>query len=440
MASITGLQIRQELAKWDIIQLLGTATSTAGAAGYLVDATRLDAITLPSTQYDGCWVRLLGGTDGDPDGFVGRVDYLDPSNGRLYLDPAPASAIVSGTTYEVYAPGVDSDDIDRCRDKALTSVCSQWARQPITEVINGDYEDSIGASNWTGTNATLAKQSLAFPQEWVRNTLRVTNSSDNGRASSQSIYCRPGQEFYLYVPVSARTGTAEIVVRDITNGADITLSGTATQAVGRGWTAFEVRGQIPTSCYEIQIWLRGLLSTAIIEWGPVHFTWSPTKRIGLPDRIPSRDYVGPVFRLDYAMNLNNTNYWGGEKMEEISGVNRNSIGDSVSLEFTSLLGEFPYFFSERIFYSALSTDYQTAAQRIVGDAATTTCPLDYVVAATAKLLAELYLLKRVGEKEFWAATLVRAMTDLSKYEKRFGPKVEPIKEQRSNLYIPTIRV
>lgn len=431
MATITGLQIRDALEKWGIIELLGTGTATAGGADRIRDVTRLQSISFSSTRFADCYVRLTGGTGA---GEQSRVDWLDVDNGDLYVSPAFGAAPTATTTYEIFAPGVNPDDADRLRDEALTKLCSQWAYQVVSDIPNGDFEDDLAASNWVlGASATIAPQVLSFPREFARNSLLVTNAGANGRASSASMYVRPGMQFYIYAPVSIRSGTAELIVRDITNSADVLLSGSAVTAVGRGRTAIEATGIVPTNCYEIQVWLRGQEATAIVEWEPVNFHWMNSQRIGLPSRILSKARVGGLFYLYNHQNVSNGLTLGEEAIEEITGIKTDQIGDSVQMRMEAALTNRPYFFMERIFYTALQTDYQTVSQRTTGDAATTLCNLYYVTAATAMLIARQYKAMQPANAEFWQGVEIQASSDLLRYEREFGPKPRPRQERARSV-------
>ena len=434
MASTTGQAIREELLKYGVLQLLGTVVGTSTSAR-IRDTARLRGAQ-PSTMYDDCWVRLTSGTVVDE---ISKVDYLDMDAGDLYVSPS-----FSGTpdgTYEVYRAGLLPDDLDRARDEALTRYCSQWALLPITEVTNGDFEDAIGTT-WTATSSTIAINStpLTWPVSF-RASLRVTNSAANGYAASTSLWGRPGQSFYLYVPVSARTGTAEVIVRDVTNGANVTLSGTAT-STGRGWSGIEVTGQVPSGGFELAIRLAGQGAADVIDWGPVHFVWQGQRRIALPARVATREFVGRVYRdLTYPQRGVNDEQ-GQAEQAEVSNVRRVQVADGVILQFSdeTPMWNAPYFYQERMYYDALSTNYLTVAQRTVGDAATTLCPLDYVAAATCRVLAEWYMIKQPSEATFWGRLGQNAQTWLDVYERRFGPPQEPVLTRERSVYIPQLRV
>src|SRR3989304_3694970 len=107
----TGQEIREELAKWGLIQLPSGATG--GATTYIIDTLRLKSVSLSAQAFDDCQVRVSLGTY---DGVQTRVDYLDPDTGYLYVSPVIGGALAAADTYEIWRFGLDPDDVDRCRD------------------------------------------------------------------------------------------------------------------------------------------------------------------------------------------------------------------------------------------------------------------------------------------------------------------------------------
>src|SRR3990167_2684202 len=123
----TGLQIRQRLAdprkaegKPLLIVLGKTAAAGDSAGTYLVDTIRLQMPTHGSDYFGDAYVRVSDGSDA---GFVGKVEFLDTANGRIYFSPAYGAAIDSASQYEVFLRGIRPDDYDRSRDFALTTKC-----------------------------------------------------------------------------------------------------------------------------------------------------------------------------------------------------------------------------------------------------------------------------------------------------------------------------
>lgn len=437
---MTGQEIREELERYGIIQVLGETDALAGGTNRLRDTIRLASRSLSATAYDGQWVRFSSGTNAD--GYQSRVDYLDPENGDLYFDPVVGAAPPDNSTYEIYAHGVNPDDCDRARDKALTVLCSQWALQPLTIIPNGDFETVVtdpGSADWQsdGTCA-IATQSLSFPTEYARNSLLVTAASGADEyGESASMYVQPSEDFYLYVPVSARVGTAKLVVYDVTQSAAITLTGTATHT-GRGWSGIEVTFVVPAGCYEITVRLTGSTgATDITEWGPVHLHRTNQRRIGLPARVIAEKRVGPIVFLNQPA-ITGTTDWGGDDLEEVTNVAAKQVRDSVQVHFEGkVMGENPHFFNERIYYTALGTaGYYDIADRTTGDAVTTLCDLQYVTAGMVRLLAEQYNNKPGQDTEFWAGLHAQALSRLEVYEREHGPSPLPRQELGRTITVP----
>ena len=419
----TGLAIRTELQRYGLARMLGQATAT-GSTTKLTDTLRLNATPLAGTKFDGCYLRTtaLGGAAW---GEQVMVDYLDSDAGDVYVDPVFSSAPTSAVTYEIWRAGINPDDLDRLRDEALTTLCSQWLKVPVSIVTNAGYleQTSDQPDDWAETNCAMTQEDAAFPDGRFPFTALVTLSSANGRATSASIYAlRAGDKFYLYVPVSVRVGTAVIKVRDVTNSVDITLNGTTTET-RRGWSGFEVTGQIPATCDEIQVWLAGTGASDVIEYGPVFMQPQGTRQMPIRDQVNTDDDVGPVYTITRYPVATGQGNWGQSDRQEQKNIRKifnNGIG-YLQWSDETMMAEVPHYYEERKFYAALSTTYLTVAGRAAGDAATSTCPLDYAAAGTAKLVAEHYALMYPSELPFWQTVLVVASERLNKYERKYGP-------------------
>ena len=445
MASSTGLQIIEELLHWGIIVLLGESTANNANEGQITDTVRLQSVNMASTMFDDAAVRITEENDSTSAqiGAQSVVDYLDAPNGILYCNPnftagSSNGIIDSGLTYQIFRPGVDPDDVDRARDNALTDICSQWYIHPLSEIANAGYVDDLGAGNWEDFNSvSTVKEALVFPQEFARDSLRCSNSATNSGVESASIYPRPNAAFYLWVPVSAQTGTAEVIVRDVTNNTNITLSGTST-VTGRGWTAIEVTGNVPDNCFEITIRLLGQGASDVIVWGPICFHWQEQRRIGLPARVISREWVGPIQQLRNQSVVDDN--WGQEILEEVPGVRVEQVSDNVQVRFDHPLGTRPYFYTERAYYSALSATYLTPDARAVGYAASTLCPRDYVVPAMVSLVAGQYRIKQPWAQEFWDDVLIRATQELAVKERMYGPQPKARIERARQIGVRILRI
>jgi hypothetical protein len=145
--------------------------------------------------------------------------------------------------------------------------------------------------------------------------------------------------------------------------------------------------------------------------------------------------------LSNAPTAANTQDWGEENLQELPGVRVEQVSDNVQLRLITTLGNEPYFYMERTFYSALSTGgYLTAANRRTGDAASTLCPTDYAVPAMVHLLASQYLIRNPEEVDFWSSVMARANHMLRVRERQYGPTPRPRIERAREIRIPQLRV
>ena len=127
------------------------------------------------------------------------------------------------------------------------------------------------------------------------------------------------------------------------------------------------------------------------------------------------------------------------------------VSNGVILRVDVGLDAEPHYYLERRFYEPLwgqkgfghlgqegatGTAGRTANNREEGDANYTDCPLDYIVAATVRLLAEQYAYKQPEEREFWAAIHQRAQYELDIRERQYGPDPQPRQEHERVITVP----
>lgn len=440
-ATYTGAQIRQELATehgdW---VFLGEGVGTS-AANYISDTERLQGANLPSGAFDNCIVRIASGTR---IGETAAVDYLDAENGRLYLTTSLTGAISAGDDYEIWLRGIDPDVVDRLRDQALTKWCSAWRALPLTRIVDGDFEES-GVTNWTvGGGATRTKSLAANDDElggrWNLNVVVTTANTDY--VESAGISVQPGQLFFLEAPVSAyvtATGaaaTASLVVRDVDNGASISLGGVRTSHSGRGWGKISVLFTIPSGCYQIKIRLSSSTAASTVTWGPIACHRRRASRMNLPDRIRTLRRVGTQYLLTNPSSA--ASEQGQEyKVRQFKNTERTQVGNRVTLWFNPGLSEEAVWYYERGYFNALQTTYLTVAGRSTGDAATTDCPIEYAASVTAALVAEFYMQKYGAD---WQDDFVQAKSRWNYWEGQFGPEPKIVMENETPVYIPQLGV
>ncbi|MCR4342011.1 MAG: hypothetical protein NUW01_19210, partial [Gemmatimonadaceae bacterium] len=276
---------------------------------------------------------------------VAKIDYIDPSNGDMRIDPVSTDEVVAGTPYEIWYEW--PDDVDAARDKAAETRCSPWRVKVLSKIIEvADWSQAAWAAGVGGeSNAAATVVTLAFPEELFEESLLVTNSGATGYDASPSVYVQPTQQYRIWGRVSVRAEEASVRVRDITNTADITLSGTSTFTL-RGWQWFEITFTVPTGCGEVQIWLGGAAAGCISEWAGVGILCDSETMVSHESRVLSEHDLGHY----YAFSLPTTPT-GSVSWTRIDGVNRRPAGDGVMAVFDAPPA-CPVYYSERHRYAA----------------------------------------------------------------------------------------
>lgn len=438
-ATVSGLQIREALAEqvggW---VFLGSATGV-GAANYIEDTIRLKGINLAAGLFDGCIVRIASGARA---GERVYVDTLDPLTGFLYVTPSLTGVMAASDTYEVWQRGLDPDIVDRIRDDCLARFCSQWRPIAFSIITDGDMQES-GVTHWTiAGGATRSKFFAQFPDAHWRRELRVVHTTAaTDYVKSDSLYVNPGERFFLqtavraYVTATSAPATASIVVRDITNGADIPIGGLKTSQIGRGQGHISILWSIPAGCYEIQLWLKSDTDASTTAWGPIYCHKRTKTRGSLPDRITSKERVGNFYALTQ-INPAQSEQADFRFRRKIAAT-RYQVGAQVEVNFEVVTDIFAIGYSERGFFDRLQTDYFTAAGRTAGDAALTDCQKEYIVSSLATQVSK-FMLDLYGES--WQDDWVRNSSELAYWEGQFGPEPQYVEENTNAVYIPQVTV
>lgn len=406
----TGSAIRQRVIRntRGALGFLGKTTALAANTTVLRDALRFDMNTLSPDDESGAFVRITGTSNSDR-GFTGRVTHVDTTTGDINFDPACGAAIVSGTTYELWYHGIRPDHVDEARDLALTTRNSPWRVKPLSvlpevaEWSTAAYSSSSGGE----TNSAATVVTLDYPSEWFQSSLLVTNSGADGYDASRSVYVQPTHRYTLFGRVSVRAQTASIRVRDITNGADITLTGDSTFTL-RGWQWFKVELTVPTGCGELQVWLGGTSASCIGEWAGVGLLRLGTREVSIDSRVLSAHDVAHFYAFEVPSEAT------GDVLRYPIGANRQTAGDGVlAILDEAITG--PVYYGERHRYTALQSDYMSLTDRTTGDDAETDCNVDY--AAWATIVELLEPMKRTAELD---RVLVVATKNLRAWDRRVG--------------------
>lgn len=392
------------------------ALTSAGAATFMVITSNTTSVLTGSAWTNGTPSTTSAYTVSF--GYVGKLTHRDVDNGYLYVSPDFPAVTGAGVAYELWGMGITPDDVCRARDRALKGRCSNWRPMPlsvlpdITSWSTSAYSSTAGGE--TDSDATV--QTMDFPHEYFEQSMLVTNSGAAGYESSPSYYVQDGDQYRVVGWVSVRAQTASMRVRDITNGADISLSNTSTFTL-RGWQYFDLTLTTPADCGEIQIWPGGASASCIAEWAGVGLAPVGAEVFTLPARVRSKNDVGLVYARTGPVSTSQASASTPELVE--IACTREFSAARVRLTFPGGIPPYGIFWEERHYYAALQSDYYTATDRVTGDTASTDCPLEYIVAATVCELLE----GRTQTKEF-GDVLGLATQDLNAWDSTLGP--EPV--------------
>lgn len=411
----------------------GASFGTDGLVGAIV---RMGGSYATITSHTGTVLTFSAWTGGTPAlgayvvdyAHVAKVQYIDPADGDIGIDPVTTDEVVASTPYELWK--VWPDDVDAARDKALTTRCAPWRVKPLSKLSEvADW--SLSAYDVTEggeTNAAGEVATLGYPEELFDRGLTITNSGADGILSSERLKVQPTQQFRLWGWVSVGAQTASVRVRDLTNGADITLSGTATFTLD-GWQTFEITFTIPSGCGRIQVWLGGASASCVATWAGVGILPENETMLSHETRVLSEHDLGHY----YAFSLP-TSPTGSVSWYRIDGVNRRPAGDGVMAVFDSP-PNCPVYYSERHRYTALQSDYMTKADRTEGDQTDTDCNDDYLCWATiVELLGPQKADLPAGLR--WAFDL--AVQNLAVWDRRVGADPLIIPESTTQGSIPVL--
>lgn len=415
----TGEEIREEILKTRGHRLgrRGLTTALAGATNYLVDALRFGLGGQSTEDYADAFLRITSVSNSD-EGVVTAVQRIDPPNGRIHVYPVFGAAIVSGAKYELWR--IHPDEVDAARDRALTQRCSRWRLKPLSILPDVSEWPTSAYSAGTGgdSNAGATAMTNAWPESLFPGAMVVSNSGANGFLSSRGFRVQPGQRYGIFGRVRIVDETVEVRVRS-TAGTAVELDGGTQSFTGYGPQWFWITFTVPTTLEdELEIQLFGASATAYAEWEGVGVIPLFETQFVLEPRVLGPDDVQQV----EAWSLPQTATGRPERAE--IHARREPAGLGVMLTFDGP-PNLPVYYWERHRFAALQADYMTLAQRIAGDAASTTCDLTYIEAATV-----VELLENMDRDPALERIYLAAVKDLNVWERRVGPTPIVVKEHK----------
>lgn len=234
------------------------------------------------------------------------------SAGVVTVSPPFSGPLAPGDTYEIWdADGPHPDIVDRMIDKALAEDLFRWQPVPLGYIPGGDFGEELGigfgtiidASNnnttiWTRNSGSLGMLFVtpSFENEFTRRVLQlVANANGLYLELTNALQVDPELRPSWYVSAFVRvTGQTEIVLRDVTNGQNITPAKPLTHS-GRGWRLLESSFQLPSTCRELNIRLSLPTSGSVAEYAWIQAWPIGQTRFSLPPRVGSVNDVGTVF-------------------------------------------------------------------------------------------------------------------------------------------------
>jgi hypothetical protein len=280
-----------------------TTLSQFGTDGLVGAIVRMGSSYATITSHTAGVLTFTGGwTGGTPAlgayvvdyAHVAKVKYIDPVDGDIEIDPVTTDEVVASTPYELWY--IWPDDVDAARDKALTTRCAPWRVKPLSKMAEvTDWPTAAAGQDVGGVALETAEvTTLTFPEEFAAESMVVTNTSASGSILSPWLSVQPTQTYRVWGRVSVRSGTAFVKAYDVTNGALITLSGTASFTL-RGWQWFEVTFTVPAGCGQVYLILGGTEASCISEWMGVGILPEHETMISHESRVLSEHDIGHYY-------------------------------------------------------------------------------------------------------------------------------------------------
>src|SRR3990167_3030978 len=244
-------------AKNDFIR---STTTGAGSATTLVDASLVSSFRT-TQNFVGAWVRL---SSGSADGQFSQVVSYDRTTGTLTLSPALTTAPGASATYEIW---------DGLHPNRAVEAVNRYLRNlylptffPLSALLVGnnanDMEPSTVATDYTGSNATLATESTIV---WNgAQSLKVTATAANGYARTASLNVNEGETYNADAACSVQAGdAAELRVINV-DDSNASIENATTDEPA--WMGLGFQFTIPTGCERIQAWMVQTGSNDVAYW------------------------------------------------------------------------------------------------------------------------------------------------------------------------------
>ena len=284
-----------------------SGTLTGGSISSIIDTTRLQSPQFNTGDWVGGWCRISNdaGSHAAPETQIRAITSYQPASGTINVSPNWTTTAPSlGMSYQLFRNPHPTDVLD-----ALDAVLTKETWLPCTTVLSmcpdADMEQSH-TTDWTGTNATVAKSTTA-PALMGKRWLSVLTTSAAGYAESAIIRVEPGSRIHVSALVRATAAgtTATLTVYDKTNSAAIGTPVTSVrQQVVRLWTEISV----PSTCYQITIRLSNAENSVTSMWDEVAVYPTDTTELNLPWWVGDHSQVKAVYQMRMSQSVG-ANVW-----------------------------------------------------------------------------------------------------------------------------------
>lgn len=336
--------------------------------------------------------------------YVASTGVLTPSV-TWTADPGTVLA------YDIFFQGVSYFDALMAVNQALREI-RQRSKFILSLLPDGDMALG-GISNWTASaSATVSKVTNTNAIRGPR-SLRVLAGAANQYAQSGTLLVDPTNQpsWFAQALVRAQVGTATLLPYDVTNSANITVSGTQTWTA-QGWGIISINFTLPATCESLAFRLESTANNDDTYWQYVAPYPNGARQLSLPSWVErSTQIVRPMVDLYWTSLRADTPEWwpiGGDVEEDLSNPNNQ----------TRLILHQPL--SQPIWLDAYRR-----AEPLIGDAQTAYVERELVVWCAAYHLADKMARSSSGPAKIrW----LEIYTDARKQARRISRQIEPAQE------------
>ena len=416
--TITGTGLFGEFAVGDIIEVSGSDKNDGLYTLAVVAANTLTvgAADLVTETADSTITISVRGR-----GYSGWATVFDKTTGTITVSPAKGETWAEGDEYGLWNKVVGSyARVVEAIGQALTERCFYTARVPLGLLADGDCQAVAGWS--INGDPTVAVTAQAYPYRFGRYYITFTASADGGASDYmyQELAVTPSKTYELAVLVRVdENTTGEVVVYDLVNSAELTLTGdtmtiTGLQGSGSDWELLRCTFLPPSTCDRVSVRIdndthsKATLVSFVAAWP------QGARALPIPNRVRSENHVGKVFRWDDKADPAGPETW--EPVEYLDAWPEDGDFGGLRMGFNFVLGSNgPYFYQEKTFF-----------ERIYSDADTTDCDLEWLAReATLELATEIATRLTVApgseEVENWKELELRALYNARRVRRAIVP-------------------